>query len=893
LFRLIKKNLKIIQNISFWKINLRITFFTVFLFMAALPLFARDVEITVRDTELGLPLEGAVIRSWDGKQYTCDRNGKATVAVPDDRQVLIQAAYPGYESGRLAITTDVNKFTLGLRLSGIMENKELVIEAAKPGSSETKTGRSVAISGRDIAQTSEIGVIEDVMKSIKLLPGVGYAGLFNAHPSIRGGDPGDMTASLDGFYIMNPYHWGGGFSIFDPRMVQSAQLSHGVFSTRYGHTISGILDITSKKPSSTEMEFELGASTSAANFNFSIPLAGKGGLLFMGRTTFYDPIVWLMKQLSSSVERLEPVNAIRVAPYIRSGTVTGNYRFSDNLELQATGFWGMDGAGATYENTSVSRELNSDSGLNFDWTNYQGFFTTGLSWNPHSDMLLKFTVGAGYEDAEIDGNMQFNIHQKSFSSDFQDKYKALGNLKPYEFNTESKIKDSNAIYNAQGRIDYDWDLKNGFLFAAGVQEMTMQFSVAGDQQMLTEIQYANPEFKDKDKIKTLLFSGLPDTVLLDTVLNDLRISYPINYAPDAGNRHFTTSGYSLIEYHTPNNRFKTELGLRVDHFYLTGKGFSLQSKPAFNPRLNVDFNVFESAGIVQSLDLNAGTGLFSSINDIASAAEKRYNLSEIKPNRSWTSILGARLEFPESLFLNIEGYYKYVYDRTYVPINVGGIDDLDINPKFDGEGRVWGIDLMLQKLQSRYWDGWLSYSFSWAQYRDPGGIKSGMGISGGTRGNDWYFPQYHRFHNLNLVLNIKPVQSINIYTRFGFASGAQLSRRLGDRPVSYPVYVVNDPEDPTKNYFIEKYYWTSVIDENNRTTPSLPLDIKFSIFGGKKNGKTRYEVYVAVENVLALLYTAQGNTRFNQYTGEVDTGSDSASYEIPFPVPSFGFKISY
>jgi hypothetical protein len=859
--------------------------------LAVSPLFARDVEITVHDIELSLPLEGAVIRSWHGKQYICDRNGKSVVAVPDDRQVLIEAAYPGYESGRLLITTETATFTLGLRLSGIMESKELVFEAAKSGSSETKTGRSITISGRDIAQTGEIGIVEDVMKSIKLLPGVGYAGVFNAHPSIRGGDPGDMAASLNGFYIMNPYHWGGGFSIFDPRMVQSAQLSHGVFSSRYGHTISGLLDITAKKPSSKEMEFELGINTSAANFNFSLPFAGKGGLLFMGRTTYYDPIVWLMKQLSGTVKSLDPVNSIRVAPYIRSGTITGNYRFSDNLELQATGFWGMDGVGVTYENSSVSKDLNSDSGINFDWTNYQGFFTAGLSWNPHSDMLLKFSGGAGYEKAVIDGDYQFNVHKKAFSDYFKIRYPELANrtnkFEPYEFNSGINIKDSAAIYNGQLRIDYDWELKNGLLFAAGVQEMAMRFNATGDQQMLVDTEFNKLSSTEQEKLRWLL--QWPP--LSNAVWNDLRVSYPIGYAPDAENRHFTTSGYGLVEYHTPDNRFKTELGLRIDHFYLSGKGFSLQSKPAINPRLNVDFNVFQNAGVVQSFDLSAGTGLFSSINNVVSIAEERYNLSEIKPNRSWASILGARLEFPENLFLNVEGYYKYVFDRTYIPISPG-IDDLGINPQFDGTGRVWGVDLMLQKIQSRYWDGWLSYSFSWAQYRDPGGGQSEMGISGGIRGGDWYFPQYHRFHNLNLVLNIRPIPSINIYTRFGLASGAQIMRRLGDRPVSYPVLVYN-PDDPSKNYFIEKYYWPSVVDENNRTTPSLPLDIKFSIFGGDKKGKTRYELYVAVENVLALLYTAQGNTRFNQYTGEEETGSDSASYEIPFPIPSFGFRISY
>jgi len=57
-----------------------------------------DVEIILEDTELGLPLEGAVIRSWDGKQYICDQHGKTLISVPDDRRVVVQAAYPGMKA---------------------------------------------------------------------------------------------------------------------------------------------------------------------------------------------------------------------------------------------------------------------------------------------------------------------------------------------------------------------------------------------------------------------------------------------------------------------------------------------------------------------------------------------------------------------------------------------------------------------------------------------------------------------------------------------------------------------------------------------------------------------------------------------------------------------------
>jgi hypothetical protein len=253
-------------------------------FLSFVSVYGRDVEVAVEDTDLELPLEGALLRSWDGQEYTCDEDGKVIIPVPDDRQVVVQVAYPGYETGRLVIPTQGNRFSIGLHLSGIMENQELVLEAARPGSNETRSGRSVAISDKNLARTAEIGILEDVITSIKLLPGVGYTGMFNARPSIRGGEPGDLTAVFDGFYVENPYQWGGGVSIFDPRMVQSAQLSHGVFSSRYGHTISGLLEITAKKPSPTDVEFELGVSSLATNFNVSYPLGGKGGVMLMGST---------------------------------------------------------------------------------------------------------------------------------------------------------------------------------------------------------------------------------------------------------------------------------------------------------------------------------------------------------------------------------------------------------------------------------------------------------------------------------------------------------------------------------------------------------------------------------------------------------------------------------
>jgi hypothetical protein len=749
----------------------------------------------------------------------------------------------------------------------------------------------VALSGREIAQSAEIGVIEDVMNAIKLLPGVNYSGFISSYPSIRGGHPGDMTTSFDGFYINNPYFWGGAFSIFDPRMVESAQLSHGVFSSRYGPTISGLLEITSKKPSPTETQFELGMSTSEAKFNLSLPINNKGGILFMGRLTYYDPIIGLAKLLVPVMPELEMVNAIKQAPYIRAATVTGNYRFTQNLELTATGFFGMDGAGAKYENAYDTGVLKSESNMEFDFINYQAFFTSSLLWNPRNDMLLKSSFGIGYENTIIKGETENLIYDKEFSDYFQNAWFPLLSFfiqgTRYEFYETNYVDMSNIHFNLQGRLDYDWEITDNILLAAGAQERYSLYRTAGDNEFNNEISFVYLPDADKDNIKNLLRSHsllpLPDP-FFDIIIVRSSKSYPA----DTDNNLFTTSGYFLGEYNS--DRFKAELGLRIDHFYLGGKGFSASSDPVLNPRLNLDFNIYKNGSFFQSVDIAAGTGLFSSFSNTLFMLDARYDIDKIKPNRSWTSIIGIKFELPQSFVLNIEGYYKYVYDRMYIPVS-SGISEMVIKPNFDGEGITWGFDIMLQKIQGRYVHGWLTYSYNWAKYRDPHGGSS-TGLSGGNRGDDWYYPSFHRFHNLNLILNFRPTPKFNIYLRFGFASGVVLSRRDESGPTSYPV-LIYDGANPGGSYFIEKYYWISVLDESNRTTPSLPMDIKFSIFGGNPNGKTRYEVYFAIENVLSLFYSAQANISFNRYTGQIDTGSNTASYDVPFPIPSFGFKYSY
>jgi len=887
------------------------------LFFLSINVFARDIEIYVEDEDLRLPLEGATVILRSGTQFVCDKNGIAKVTLPDDSTAIVSITYPGYETFRLQIpATDnvsrINRYTASLHIGNIMHGNDLVVVAARPETNETRSGRNVAISEREMTRTAEIGIIEDVMSSVKLLPGVGYTGMFGAMPSIRGGDPDDLTASLDGFYLERPYHWLGAVSIFDPKMVSSARLSHGVFSARYGHTVSGLLEITSKSPSTTITEFEAGISTSAASLNLSIPLNGKGGILFMGKVTYWDTLVLAAQGFSRIIEdeTLDMVNSVSTSPYIRSAGLSMNYRITPDLDWRLNAFFGSDGVGATYRDVYDDNDVSGTMEVIADYNNYQGFLITGLTACPNPKLALKFTGGAGFIYTATDNSVEEFI-TASYNDDFlnlfpqteADRLRSRTFTAP-DLNATASL--FNTIFNAQLRADADIDLGKGFIAAFGVHELyslwkqEVDINLAFMEFTIDEIRNQNEQF-----VWYMEQSGLFPIINIPGA----RIVRPTGYASEVLNHGFTTSAYSLLEYVSPNKRFGAELGLRLDHLYFIGKDFNFQTDPALNPRINFDFEIMRNQKNIDSLSVTIGTGLFSSINSLLSFFDpnkQNINTDNInaKLNRSWTSIIGLKIDFFEKYSFNIEGYYKRIFDRAYITTPIGDTITPQIN--FDGIGNIWGFDLQLQRMESRYIDGWISYTFTWAKFHNPSGGGDGLVIGGGDGlvsmgGIDsmdgWYYPSFHRFHNFNLVLNIKPLSWFHIGIRFGFASGQPTSKEVGDI-YPYPVQVVDENFMPQLDengepVIVQKYRRDSKYDINYRTPWEFPLDIKFSFFPANRKGRASMEIYLAAENLISLFYKKPEPISFNEYTGVIETGGGFDIFDMAIPMISFGFKWRY
>lgn len=818
-----------------------------------LPLFALEIEVV--DADLGLPLEGATVSS-SGVSAAADSEGIILIELPSGRRRLT-FSFPGYDTKTVTAEDGQKKLRVELRISTVLEGQELVVEKAVPLKSDTQTGVSVAITEQEMKSTAQIGIVEDVMSSIKTLPGVGYAGGWNARPSIRGGSPDETTVVLDGFEVAYPYHWGGAFSIFNPNVVESAKLSAGLVSARYGRLISGLLEINSKTPKEGELHVDTSWTTSGAEAYIQTPLGKEAGLLLGGKITWME----VSFGLAGATDVFDQV------PFIRDGYGRFYWTPADRLSFSVNGFLGSDGVGVTLEGDEGT--VNTDG--TFDWINRTIILSGDVKWLPRDDLQLKAMAGWNRISAKVDFDSKYS-GSVPYSQEFLDRYDGsaydgdgvldgkIGSADSFNVDgTYFKYKEEDLNDIFQGRAESEWEFAKNQSLVFGADGLLN----------ISSLESTADGYQDFEK------SGVDYYVPVLMKMNTDK------------NKTLNSGTFLLWEYGGEDALLSGELGLRVDHTYLWNDDISIQTYPVANPRLRLAWQPVRNSGQVKSLTFTGGGGLFSKLPYISSAFDEQYGMKDysLGPDRAVFSLAGTELQLSGGWKFSLEGYYKYYFQRMYIT-EVAETNPVQLVVHDDGIGYATGFDLMLQKKESRWFDGYLTYSFVYAKYKNPTDPVEGSEdslLDGGPLG-EWYFPAYHRFHNLNLVANFKPWNGVTFSMKASLASGAP-RKELGE---AEPYAAVMD--DGT---VIERWRRTSTYSDTLRNDLSCPVDIKVSFSNYYKRSKIRWEYYIGVENVFANLYSPKTNKAIDPFTGEELSGSGEAEFTAGVPVPSFGFKISY
>lgn len=829
-------------------------------------LFAGELKIFVVDNDLDFPLEGARIflekKGTEAAEAYADEDGNAVIELPENvTSGSVTATLPGYKPASAKFNGTDELVTIKMSISSVIEGKELIVNRSSPETTEEKAGVSTVITKEKMHTTANIGLVEDCMASVRTLPGVSYSGAWGSEPSVRGGEPRELGCLLDGMYLMFPYHWGGGYSIFNPAMVESIKLSNGVFSARYGRASSGILDATTLKPDYEHLHVNAGISTTCADAFFQIPFGKNvGGMLLGAHLSYLDPFVMVAK--NSGVDGLD---AMTRAPYIRDLFLKTNFTPTPELDISLIGFFGSDGI--SFDQTENEKTLGSHSCLDYDF--YQAVGGVNVKYLASDKLLFHglLSYNGNFEDMKLSStDYGTAFYNDSFVEKYGSVFPGVKSGASYSLpNLHTEFSEYLNSHLVTGRFESEIELSEKNHLCAGVEE-SFQVSKSTDR-----------------------YDGWMD---LETPAG--YIFRKVNFETStSGNCIFDTAAFASWTYGTDADVIQTELGLRGEFITLRNfcDDYTVNFIPDLSPRANVTFTPWRDIGILEKASLTAGSGLFVSIPRETQSLTKEMGLKDydINANRAILAVLGGDVSLYGGWKFKCEAYYKYYLSRIFtyeVTDASSGYQNAAMFAKSNGKGHVFGLDAMIEKKTGEKWDGYLSYSFVFTKFKNPLDKRSDQVIQNTFDDpmDEWYFPRFHRFHTINLVSNWHFGKGWTFTVKGTLATGAP--KTDGGNIVCYAAVM----DDGT---VIQRYTRSTLYSDSLRTNISCPVDLRLSYQWKSHNGKALWEYYFAVQDIFVNLYSPKCERTFNKYTGEMSDRVESVDFSIGIPIPSVGLKVKF
>lgn len=612
------------------------------------------------------------------------------------------------------------------------------------------------------------GAAEDIMRSLRTLPGVIAPNDFSSQLVVRGSGPDQNLIVIDDIEVFNPYRLYGFVSMFNPETVSEITLLTGGFSARYGDRLSAVLDVTNREGggSGAVVGGKLNASATNANLVLEgdLPDVLNGGWLLSGRRTYYDLILGPIARSAKLVEgdvafpnfRDVQFKAV-LNPWPSHSFVLNAITSRDATELISGSERKQLDSFSINDNST-----NSLAGMSWRYTPSAGFLSkTIVNWYENSGQTQFGGEGGSqllYGDVPRDSLAQLI---RALPPAIQDSLRKLGITaeNPPAFG----ISDGSAGFSFRKytvRNETNWKLGRHLL----------EFG-AGSDIIHTSVQ----------------FSAKPDSLLAALRSAQRRNSFPDSVVSSVDYYRVHAFAQDKIGF---DDRLFIQGGVRFDYYKLIDRAY-------LTPRLSASYAIdllttlraafgvyYQSPGYEKLLDRQTFFDLTSP------------RIAELRAERSTHYVLGLDRFLTDEWQVRVEAYYKsfgdlivqeklagtkYISaprvdgDRRYAsgweePVAIPG-DSLTSIPVNAATGEAYGVELLLQKIGSNRdspLSGWFGYTLAWAKrYRE--------GVT---------FPfNFDQRHTFNLVLNYKLNHWLELGSNFQLGSGFPYTPAVGYNPI--------------------------------------------------------------------------------------------------------------
>jgi TonB family protein len=171
--------------------------------------------------------------------------------------------------------------------------------------------------------------------------------------------------------------------------------------------------------------------------------------------------------------------------------------------------------------------------------------------------------------------------------------------------------------------------------------------------------------------------------------------------------------YGELEFN-PGGGFHVIPSLRVDQYRVNG-----HTLPNMDPRLIFRQDLFDKE---HRLTLKASVGLYSQL-PTAIALDPENGNPNLGLERAFQSSLGAEMRITENINVDVTGFLNRRYDLAVRTADIGIAADgtpYRLNYNSQGEGRAFGVEVLLKHELTRNFFGWIAYTLSKSEERTVG-----------------------------------------------------------------------------------------------------------------------------------------------------------------------------
>ncbi len=212
-------------------------FFLLFIFPSLIAANAKHtISGTITDASTGESLIGAgvIVKELPGTGASTNGYGYFSLTLPDGKYTLV-VSYIGYKQFLQTLDLTANKM-LQIKLEpNAQQLDEVEITAVRKNNNITSTEMGVEkLEMREIAKIPVLFGEADIMKTLKLTPGIKSVGEGSGGMYVRGGNNSQNLILLDEATVYNADHLLGFFSTFNSDAIKDIQMFKGTAPAEYG-----------------------------------------------------------------------------------------------------------------------------------------------------------------------------------------------------------------------------------------------------------------------------------------------------------------------------------------------------------------------------------------------------------------------------------------------------------------------------------------------------------------------------------------------------------------------------------------------------------------------------------------------------------------------------------